>query len=291
MKKAKNVGAFTLVELLVVISIIAMLLAVLIPALSKARNIARCVVCQSSIRQLSMAWTAYATSNSGRLVGGYAAVSGTSINPQITSDMWYSWVEAPSNANGTLVTFNGKDWADAPLEDKDRGIKKGLLYPYVKTLDVYHCGGDPRLQNNKGKQPARRSYSIGAGMNAKFNYVKIAKMISQIRTPSRRYVFVEATDARGWNQGCWDIDAKDNGRGLVWNNVVAPWHYNRSNWGFADGHAETQIWKDKRTIKLANEPDYNTQKTMIGGASKDNPDLLWIFDRREWSPKREGEWL
>ncbi|HBG26926.1 MAG: hypothetical protein A2Y10_10605 [Planctomycetes bacterium GWF2_41_51] len=291
MRNYKTVRGFTLVELLVVISIIAMLLAVLIPALNKARNIARCVVCQSSIRQLAIAWTTYATSNSGRLVGGYAGVSGTSNNPQITSDMWYSWVEAPSNESGTLVSFDGSSWADAPLADKERGIKKGLLYSYVKTLDVYHCGGDPRLQDNKGKQPARRSYNIGAGMNAPWWYVKNAKMISQIRTPARRYVFVEATDSRGWNQGCWDIDAKDNDRGLVWNNVVAPWHYNRSNWGFADGHAETQIWRDKRTITLANIRDYSEQKGKIGWASKNNPDLLWIFDRREYSPKREGESL
>lgn len=289
MKDFKTVRGFTLVELLVVISIIAMLLAVLIPALNKARNIARCVVCQSSIRQLSIAWTTYATSNSGRLVGGYAGVSGTSSNPLITSDMWYSWVEAPSNENGTLAAFDGSSWADAPLADKERGIKKGLLYSYVKTLDVYHCGGDPRLNNNKGKQPARRSYNIGAGMNAPNKYVKNAKMISQIRTPSRRYVFVEATDSRGWNEGFWDIYAQDNNRGLAWWNFVAPWHYNRSNWGFADGHAETQIWKDKRTITVANESDYAKQQILLGQASRNNPDLLWIFDRREWSSKESGE--
>lgn len=290
MRNFKTVRGFTLVELLVVISIIALLLAVLIPALSKARNIARCVVCQNSIRQLAIAWTTYATTNSGRLVGGYAGVSGTSTNPLIQSYMWYAWVEAPSNESGVLATFDGSSWADAPLADKERGIKKGLLYPYVKTLDVYHCGGDPRMHDNKGKQPARRSYSIGAGMNAPWYYVKNAKTISQVRIPSRRYVFVEATDSRGWNQGCWDIDAADNSRGLVWNNVVAPWHYNRSNWGFADGHAETQIWRDKRTITLANEPDYNKQMTMRGLASKNNADLMWIFDRRDWNPNREWQY-
>ena len=54
---------FTLIELLVVISIIAMLLSILLPSLSRAKESARRSVCSSNLRQLTLAWTAYAMEN------------------------------------------------------------------------------------------------------------------------------------------------------------------------------------------------------------------------------------
>ena len=58
--------AFTLVELLIVIGIIAALIAILLPALNAAREHARRVVCLSNIRQLDMAWLMYANEHKGR---------------------------------------------------------------------------------------------------------------------------------------------------------------------------------------------------------------------------------
>lgn len=279
MKSSNAIRGFTLIELLVVISIIALLLSILMPSLNKVKNNARSLVCQSNIRQLSLAWTAYTAANKGKIVGGCVGISGS--DPTLPDYLWSAWVEIPQDENGVLIPLNGGSWPDTTLANKERGIKKGLLYPYVDTLEVYHCGGDPRLKNNHGMQPARRSYSIGAGMNVPNIYTKTVKKIDQLRKPSDRYVFVEATDPRGWNQGFWDIYAESRVR-VQWWNVVAGWHRERSNWGFADGHAETQRWQDKRTIAIANESDYVTQMAMRGSASKNNNDLLWIFDRREY---------
>ncbi len=67
MKKNK---AFTLVELLVVISIIALLLSVLMPSLSKARDQARAVVCLTNLKQWGLVWNLYTNSNNDRFIEG-----------------------------------------------------------------------------------------------------------------------------------------------------------------------------------------------------------------------------
>ena len=69
---------FTLIELLVVIAIIALLMAILIPVASGARERGQRVVCLSNLRQLTMAWIAYADDHDGKIVDGTA----------------FSWLEA-----------------------------------------------------------------------------------------------------------------------------------------------------------------------------------------------------
>ena len=66
----RSEAGFTLVELLVVIAIIALLMGILIPALTKARRVAKRVVCMSNMRQLLAAWMSYAEQNDGKLVNG-----------------------------------------------------------------------------------------------------------------------------------------------------------------------------------------------------------------------------
>ncbi len=67
---AEKQRAFTLVELLVVISVIGLLMAILMPSLSKARSQARSMVCRSNLRQLFFANTGYSTEHNGYYVPG-----------------------------------------------------------------------------------------------------------------------------------------------------------------------------------------------------------------------------
>ena len=113
-RRGRLTSAFTLVELLVVVGIIAILIAMLMPALGRARETARRVNCMSNMRQLTTAWLAYAQANKGRLV--------------------------PAE--------NGIDaWADHG--NTDDAARRGLLYPWVPDPRVYRCPNDPVQQNER----------------------------------------------------------------------------------------------------------------------------------------------
>ena len=104
--------AFTLVELLVVVSIIAILIAVLLPSLSHAREASRRTACLSNMRQLAVGWISYALDHKEMLVNAETAVAG-----------WAS--------DGNL----------------DANIKSGSLYKYVPNPKVYLCPNDINYKN------------------------------------------------------------------------------------------------------------------------------------------------
>jgi prepilin-type N-terminal cleavage/methylation domain-containing protein/prepilin-type processing-associated H-X9-DG protein len=91
--KISRKNGFTLVELLVVISIIAMLLAILMPSLAKVRNAGRAVVCGSQLRQLQIAAQMYSRDNKDRILPGYqpnGVYCWQLLNPYMPTNLWVS---------------------------------------------------------------------------------------------------------------------------------------------------------------------------------------------------------
>ena len=112
---------FTLIELLVVIAVIAVLMAILMPVASAARERGQRAVCLSNLRQLTLAWVAYADQHDSKLVCG-RAFGGTIAGPLRLE----GWV-------GRAFLF--PESRSAVMENPD----KGPLWPYLQDIDVYRC--------------------------------------------------------------------------------------------------------------------------------------------------------
>ncbi|MDH4240055.1 MAG: prepilin-type N-terminal cleavage/methylation domain-containing protein [Phycisphaerae bacterium] len=259
-----NKRAFTLVELLVVIAIIALLMALLMPALRLAKDQAMGLICVNNLKQLSLGWFSYTVDNDGMLMGGHRVRNANFKDKNCYPDGF--WINPPHDAAGNYTSNN----PPGVLEDKLRGIKTGKIFPYVKTLKVFHCPADARI--DIPEQLAHDSYSVAGGMNGEDAYStckqypdRVAEVYEEIRSPANKFVFVEETDNRGWNMGSWIM----NPTGDCWIDPLAGWHNDRNTLGFADSHAVKHRWQDDRTIQM------NENQT-FGACHPGSPDLYYM---------------
>jgi prepilin-type N-terminal cleavage/methylation domain-containing protein/prepilin-type processing-associated H-X9-DG protein len=225
--------AFTLIELLVVIAIIAILAAMLLPALARSKQQALTAKCLSNHKQLILAWTMYANDNNGVLVEN---------NPlgTVPYNLGQAWIEG--------------DMQELPDATNLTDIINGKLYPYNGNPGIYKCPADVNPYHINGSGPGYnrvRSYSMSGQMNSAYAidpnfpcHVKQSDILHP--SPSKAFVFVD--------EAACSID--DGYLALVvtsheWQNLVAAWHDNGDNFSFADGHAEHWSWHDQLTLTLA----------------------------------------
>ena len=229
--------AFTLVELLVVIGVIAILAAFLLPALGRGKEQAQSTACLNNLKQLQICWQMYAMDHNDVLVPNNSVVS-------------------LSTSGGGAAIAAGASWcAGSPRRDTTTtNIENGLLFPFNRSVASYHCPSDTAVVEDDNGNPLpqlrNRSYNMSQSLNGypefdpvMHDYVPSFKKLPQIHSPelSQCLVFIDEhagtmfdalfgmpTDFYDGTQTWWDMPANRHSQG--------------GNLSFADGHVEHWRW-------------------------------------------------
>ncbi|MHC4644271.1 MAG: type II secretion system protein [Planctomycetota bacterium] len=156
---------FTLIEILVVIAVIAVLMSILAPALHRAKENARTIICRSNLRQYGMAARIYLDDNHGRFPDPY------------------KWLYTQAGTGGT---------PDEKIMDLE---PDGSLWPYLKDKDIHMCPKFKTLMKPTGRPNAQYSYSMNAYLgefeNSGHNRFGGILKESELRRPARVFFFSE----------------------------------------------------------------------------------------------------
>ena len=253
---------FTLIELLVVIAIIAILAALLLPSLSKAKAKAQRIQCTSNLRQLAVTWEIYAGDYNGVLVPNGYGTSTTLGDTRL-------WVQGATH----------KYIGDEMLAFTD---PKCLIDPgyaafadYLKTAAIYKCPADHSQYDGK---PKIRSYALNGFMNwekpaggedfllstTHVNFRKTADLSAA--QPSSLLSFVDT--APNWLcHSAFGIAMSS-----LYYHLPSIEHDQGGVVCFADGHVEYKGWRDPYTLQMARAPFV----THLNFASASYQDLNWL---------------
>ena len=255
--------AFTLLELLVVIAIIAILAAMLLPALSKAKARAHRTTCINNLMQLSKIWMMYTGDNDDRL-----ANNGAGNLPDVPTWVAGSFESTPADATNEFLLFEPK---------------RSLFAPYLRTEAIYKCPSDRTLgTHGTAKDPRVRSYGMNTYVGWEgpqyrtlpFPQYMVFKRMSHFGrpSPSELLLFEEIHP----NSICRPFLGvyMDAGAQTRFYHYPASYHDQFGVVSFADTHVEAHRWTDPRTYqrRSSNWHGHND-------ASPGNADIAWIKQR------------
>jgi len=214
--------AFTLLELLVVIAIIGILAALLLPALARAKDMAKRIGCLNNQKQIGLGWEMYSGDFSGRM-----AVNDVEVTDQ------------PRSTTNSWVAGNARYDIDPAT------ITIGSIFVYVKNPAVYKCPADYGMI--EGTSLSRyRSFSLSCYMNGPSTGqwtdttygIQPLRQTSQIQNTSKTLTFIDE-DVLTLDDGHFLYSTNNNN----WLNIPGWRHQNGTVLTFADAHSEYWKWK------------------------------------------------
>ncbi len=262
---------FTLIELLVVIAIIAILAALLLPALAKAKTKAHGIACMSNLKQLELAHLMYPLDNADRITA-----------PGNSRDERYQWV-------GGWLGWPGPYPSDNTNLAMIMNPTNSWFAPYLQSAGVYKCPADLSQITLGGRKYARvRSMSMSQAMGGPGEWLPPgSSMVSQqtryktfYKTadfaapgPAQLYVLLDE-HPDSINAGGFANMMVENPSAARIIDYPASYHNRAGGISFADGHAEIRKWRDPRTVQPVKFRDMQ-----LNVASANNQDMIWLSDR------------
>ena len=266
---------FSLVELLVVITIIAILAALLLPAINKAKSISQRATCISNQKQLQMGHMIFSDDHGDKIL--------YSSSWKYEKCASYAWMAGSLN----LSTYG----------NRARWLASSPLFPYVgKSVGVFKCPADKDVVRVMNKQktytkeliPRHRSYSVNihyggwAGWPVEDDKEwKVYHKQQDVETPSNIFTFIEMP-FEFINAGCFRVVMNEGGptHKVYDMDVPGNYHIDGTALAFADGHVETKRWLDQRTTTAQQKFHIDGSNFKYGiRRAYGSVDVKWLKDR------------